>query len=268
MVISRDVTFDEAHMMRSQIPQQLEESQTSGVSQQVEEDVTLQTSDSTVSIETPTEVTLGGDDMTDGQVEDTVDVGTQEQGYVQESITANRPRRSIRRLARYDDVMPDSPTTLGNEMENFAFRLSEVGKTFTEVQVLGKCAGAVGNYNAHKVAYPDIEWPTVAVEFIEPHDHIIKLFNAVVQFNNILTNFDRDTWSYISLGYFKQMTKAREIGSSTMPHKVNAIDFENSEGNLCLDNAILSDSSQLEIAHLSYAGWAYVKFEFVTNARC
>ncbi|XP_020270700.1 uncharacterized protein LOC109845851 [Asparagus officinalis] len=162
---------------------------------------------------------------------------------------------------------PTSPTTLGKEMANFAFRLSEVGKTFTEVQILGKCAGAVGNYNAHKVAYPDIDWPTVVAKFvtylglgfnpyvtqIEPHDYIAKLFNTVVQFNNILTDFDQDIWSYILLGCFKQMTKVGEIGSSTMPHKGNPIDFENSEGNLCLANAILSASSQLEIANLSYA---------------
>ncbi|XP_020270669.1 uncharacterized protein LOC109845813 [Asparagus officinalis] len=160
---------------------------------------------------------------------------------------------------------PASPTTLGKEMTNFAFRLSEVGRTFTEVQLLGKCAGAVGNYNAHKVAYPDIDWPTVAAEFvtslglgfnpyvthIEPHDYIAKLFNVVVQFNNIHPDFDRDIWSYISLGYFKQMTKAGEIGSSTMPHKVNPIDFENSEGNLCLANAILSAlSSKLPISRM------------------
>lgn len=149
---------------------------------------------------------------------------------------------------------PASPTTLGKEMANFAFRLSEVGKTFTEVRILGKFAGAVGNYNAHNVAYPDVNWPNVAAEFvnslgigfnpyatqIEPHDYIAKLFNAVVQYNNILTDFDRDIWSYISLAYFKQVTKAGEIGSSTMPHKVNPIDFENSEGNLCLANAVLS----------------------------
>lgn len=160
---------------------------------------------------------------------------------------------------------PASPTTLGKEMANFAFRLSEVGKTFTEVQILGKFAGAVGNYNAHKVAYPNINWPNVAAEFvnslgigfnpyvtqIEPHDCIAKLFNAVIQFNNILTNFDRDIWSYISLGYFKQMTRAGEIGSSTMPHKVNPIDFENSEGNLCLANAVLSAlSTKLPISRM------------------
>lgn len=150
-----------------------------------------------------------------------------------------------------------SPTTLGKEMANFAVRMSDLGKTFTQVRVLGKFAGAVGNYNAHKVAYPDINWPGIAAEFvkslglefnpyvtqIEPHDYISKLFNAITQFNTILIDFDRDIWSYVSLGYFKQVTRAGEIGSSTMPHKVNPIDFENSEGNLGLANAILSHLS-------------------------
>ncbi|XP_064975787.1 uncharacterized protein LOC135618653 isoform X2 [Musa acuminata AAA Group] len=149
---------------------------------------------------------------------------------------------------------PASPTTLGKEMANFAVRLSERGKAFSKIHVLGKFAGAVGNYNAHKVAYPDINWKSITAEFvqslgidfnayvtqIEPHDYIAELFNNVTQFNNILIDFDRDIWSYISLGYFKQITKAGEIGSSTMPHKVNPIDFENSEGNLCLGNAVLS----------------------------
>ncbi|CAL9112000.1 uncharacterized protein LOC135680651 [Musa acuminata AAA Group] len=149
---------------------------------------------------------------------------------------------------------PASPTTLGKEMANFAVRLSERGKAFSKIRVLGKFAGAVGNYNAHKVAYPDINWKSITSEFvqslgvdfnayvtqIEPHDYIAELFNNVTQFNNILIDFDRDIWSYISLGYFKQITKAGEIGSSTMPHKVNPIDFENSEGNLCLGNAVLS----------------------------
>ncbi|XP_074579371.1 uncharacterized protein LOC141835876 [Curcuma longa] len=149
---------------------------------------------------------------------------------------------------------PASPTTLGKEMANFAVRLGERGKTFPRIRILGKFAGAVGNYNAHKVAYPNINWRDIAAEFvrslgvdfnayvtqIEPHDYIAELFNNILQFNNILTDFDRDIWSYISLGYFKQITKAGEIGSSTMPHKVNPIDFENSEGNLCLANAILS----------------------------
>ncbi|KAJ0979433.1 hypothetical protein J5N97_014907 [Dioscorea zingiberensis] len=149
---------------------------------------------------------------------------------------------------------PASPTTLGKEMANFAVRLSDQGKKFSQINILGKFAGAVGSYNAHKVAYPTVDWPSIAADFvrslgvefnpyvtqIEPHDYIAELFNRVVQVNNILLDFDRDIWSYLSLGYFKQITKAGEIGSSTMPHKVNPIDFENSEGNFCLANAVLS----------------------------
>jgi len=121
------------------------------------------------------------------------------------------------------------------------------------VPLYGKMAGAVGNYNAHMVAYPTVDWQDVASRFvsglglawnpyvtqIEPHDYIAELFGAVMRFNNILLDFDRDVWGYISLGYFKQRTIAGEVGSSTMPHKVNPIDFENSEGNLGLANALL-----------------------------
>ncbi|XP_057510778.1 uncharacterized protein LOC130793152 [Actinidia eriantha] len=149
---------------------------------------------------------------------------------------------------------PASPTTLGKEMAIFAVRLSREKKEISQVEIMGKFAGAVGNYNAHLVAYPDIEWPQIAEEFvtslglcfnpyvtqIETHDYMAKLFDAIVRFNNILIDFDRDVWGYISLGYFKQITKPGEIGSSTMPHKVNPIDFENSEGNLGKANAGLS----------------------------
>ncbi|CAB4286681.1 unnamed protein product [Prunus armeniaca] len=145
---------------------------------------------------------------------------------------------------------PASPTTLGKEMANFAVRLSRERREISRVEIMGKFAGAVGNYNAHLVAYPDINWPQIAEEFvtslglsfnpyvtqIEPHDYMAELFHAISQFNNILIDFDRDIWDYISLGYFKQITKAGEIGSSTMPHKVNPIDFENSEGNLGVAN--------------------------------
>ncbi|CAN6818126.1 unnamed protein product [Brassica oleracea] len=148
---------------------------------------------------------------------------------------------------------PASPTTLGKEMAIFAVRLSEERRYLSETKIKGKFAGAVGNYNAHISAYPNIDWPHVAEEFvtslgltfnpyvtqIEPHDYMARLFNTISQFNNILIDFDRDIWSYISLGYFKQITKAGEIGSSTMPHKVNPIDFENSEGNLGKANAEL-----------------------------
>ncbi|KAL0687649.1 hypothetical protein Bca4012_087326 [Brassica carinata] len=149
---------------------------------------------------------------------------------------------------------PASPTTLGKEMAIFAVRLSEERRYLSETKIKGKFAGAVGNYNAHISAYPNIDWPHVAEEFvtslgltfnpyvtqIEPHDYMARLFNTISQFNNILIDFDRDIWSYISLGYFKQITKAGEIGSSTMPHKVNPIDFENSEGNLGKANAELT----------------------------
>jgi adenylosuccinate lyase len=126
------------------------------------------------------------------------------------------------------------------------------------ISLLGKINGAVGNYNAHLMAYPDINWEANAEQFvnelgldwnpfttqIEPHDFIAELFNAICRFNNVLIDFDRDIWGYISLGYFKQKTIAGEIGSSTMPHKVNPIDFENSEGNLGLANALFSHLAQ------------------------
>ncbi|XP_055823008.1 uncharacterized protein LOC129891620 isoform X1 [Solanum dulcamara] len=152
---------------------------------------------------------------------------------------------------------PASPTTLGKEMAIFAYRLSRERREISQIEMLGKFAGAVGNYNAHVAAYPEINWPEIAEEFvlslglefnpyvpqIETHDYMAKLFHSIVQFNNILVDFDRDVWGYISLGYFKQTTKAGEIGSSTMPHKVNPIDFENSEGNLGVANGDLSHLS-------------------------
>ncbi|KAA8534114.1 hypothetical protein F0562_031693 [Nyssa sinensis] len=152
---------------------------------------------------------------------------------------------------------PASPTTLGKELAIFAVRLSRERREISQVEIMGKLAGAVGNYNAHLAAYPDINWPQIAEEFvkslglsfnpyvsqIESHDYMANLFHSIIQFNNILIDFDRDIWGYISLGYFKQITKAGEIGSSTMPHKVNPIDFENSEGNLGMANGILSHFS-------------------------
>ncbi|CAJ2653314.1 adenylosuccinate lyase-like [Trifolium pratense] len=152
---------------------------------------------------------------------------------------------------------PASPTTLGKEMAIFAVRLSRERKELSQVEILGKFAGAVGNYNAHLSAYPDVNWPGIAQEFvqslglsfnpyvaqIETHDYMAKIFHSFIQFNNILIDFDRDVWGYISLGYFKQITKAGEIGSSTMPHKVNPIDFENSEGNLGVANGGFSHLS-------------------------
>ncbi|GMN70222.1 hypothetical protein TIFTF001_039263 [Ficus carica] len=152
---------------------------------------------------------------------------------------------------------PASPTTLGKEMAIFAVRLSRERRDISEVEIMGKFAGAVGNYNAHLAAYPGTNWPHIAEEFvtslgltfnpyvsqIETHDYMAKLFHALYRFNNVLIDFDRDIWGYISWGYFKQMTKAGEIGSSTMPHKVNPIDFENGEGNLGIANGVLSHLS-------------------------
>lgn len=147
-----------------------------------------------------------------------------------------------------------SPTTLGKEMANVVARLERQIKQVQAVEMLGKINGAVGNYNAHLSAYADIDWQANAEQFvtslgltfnpyttqIEPHDYIAELFDAIARFNTILIDFDRDVWGYISLGYFKQRTIAGEVGSSTMPHKVNPIDFENSEGNLGIANAVFN----------------------------
>ena len=145
-----------------------------------------------------------------------------------------------------------SPTTMGKEIANVVARLQRQVGQLERMDYLGKINGAVGNYNAHLSAYPDIDWQANAEQFvtslglqwnpyttqIEPHDYMAELFDGLARFNTILMDFDRDVWGYISLGYFKQKTVAGEIGSSTMPHKVNPIDFENSEGNLGLANAI------------------------------
>ena len=153
---------------------------------------------------------------------------------------------------------PASPTTLGKEMANVAARLQRQRDQINAISILGKINGAVGNYNAHLAAYPETDWQALAEKFvtdlgltwnpyttqIEPHDYIAEYFDAVSRFNTILIDFDRDIWSYISLAYFKQKTVAGEVGSSTMPHKVNPIDFENSEGNLGIANAIMTHLSQ------------------------
>ncbi|MEO0442283.1 MAG: adenylosuccinate lyase [Pseudomonadota bacterium] len=145
-----------------------------------------------------------------------------------------------------------SPTTVGKEFANVIARLRRQLQHIENIELLGKINGAVGNYNAHLSAYPNIDWQANAQSFvtglglawnpyttqIEPHDYIAELFHAIARFNTILIDFNRDIWGYISLGYFKQKTIAGEVGSSTMPHKVNPIDFENSEGNLGLANAI------------------------------
>ncbi|MFQ6371104.1 adenylosuccinate lyase [Shewanella sp. YIC-542] len=148
---------------------------------------------------------------------------------------------------------PASPSTLGKEMANVVMRLERQLRQIEAVEIMGKINGAVGNYNAHLSAYPQVDWHALSQRFvtslglhwnpyttqIEPHDYIAELFDAVARFNTILMDFDRDIWGYIALGHFKQKTIAGEIGSSTMPHKVNPIDFENSEGNLGVANALM-----------------------------
>ncbi|NCP64610.1 MAG: adenylosuccinate lyase [Paraglaciecola sp.] len=161
--------------------------------------------------------------------------------------------KSVPMMARTHG-QPATPTTMGKEFANVMIRLQRQREQIAKVSILGKINGAVGNYNAHMVAYPEVNWHQVAEEFvtslgiewnafttqIEPHDYIAELFDAIARFNTILLDFDRDIWGYIALGHFKQRTIAGEIGSSTMPHKVNPIDFENSEGNLGLANALFS----------------------------
>ena len=154
---------------------------------------------------------------------------------------------------------PATPTTLGKEVANVLYRLERQAKQLSAQEFLGKINGAVGNYNAHMVAYPDVDWEGRCRRFveedlgltfnpytiqIEPHDYMAEFFQAVSRINTILIDFNRDVWGYISLGYFKQKVKAGEVGSSTMPHKVNPIDFENSEGNLGMANAVLAFLSE------------------------
>ena len=150
-----------------------------------------------------------------------------------------------------------SPTTVGKEMANVSARLHRQREQYAAIPMLGKINGAVGNYNAHLIAYPDIDWPAFSRQFIgdlglemnpyttqiEPHDYMAEQFDALARYNTVLIDFCRDVWGYISLGYFKQKTIAGEVGSSTMPHKVNPIDFENAEGNLGIANALFSHFS-------------------------
>jgi len=163
-----------------------------------------------------------------------------------------REYKSVPMMARTHG-QPASPTTMGKEMANVAMRLKRQRAQIANVELLGKINGAVGNYNAHLSAYPNTDWHTFSGDFvnglgitwnpfttqIEPHDYIAELYDAIARFNTIVIDFDRDVWGYIALGHFKQRTIPGEIGSSTMPHKVNPIDFENSEGNLGIANAIL-----------------------------
>src|SRR3546814_874358 len=161
---------------------------------------------------------------------------------------------------------PASPKTLGKEFANVAARLDRAIVAIKAVQPLAKMNGATGNYNAHISAYPEIDWPAFSAGVlsslgleqnpysiqIEPHDWMAALFDAVARANTIILDLDRDIWGYIALGYFKQRLKDGEVGSSTMPHKVNPIDFENSEGNLGLANAVLRHlSEQLQIGRAS-----------------
>ena len=153
---------------------------------------------------------------------------------------------------------PATPTTLGKEMANVAHRLKRARSRLAGVEMLGKINGATGNFNAHAVAAPQVDWPRFAERFvtslgiaynplttqIEPHDALAEAFDATARLNTILVDLNRDLWGYISLGYFRQRVKAGEVGSSTMPHKVNPIDFENSEGNLGLANALLRHLSE------------------------
>ena len=160
---------------------------------------------------------------------------------------------------------PASPTTVGKEIANVVYRLNRQIEQIKSVPLLGKLNGAVGNYNAHLSAYPDLNWAEISKNFIEslgleqnpytiqiePHDYMAELFDAFSRFNNIVMDFDRDIWTYISMGFFKQKTIAGEVGSSTMPHKVNPIDFENSEGNIGIANAIFSHlSAKLPISRM------------------
>lgn len=153
---------------------------------------------------------------------------------------------------------PASPSTLGKEMANVVHRLKRQRKQIADVEIMGKINGAVGNYNAHISAYPDVDWEKFAEEFItslgihwnaytiqiEPHDYIAELYDAMTRINTIMIDFSRDIWSYISVGHFKQKVIAGEVGSSTMPHKVNPIDFENAEGNLGIANALMTHLAQ------------------------
>jgi len=150
-----------------------------------------------------------------------------------------------------------SPTTVGKELANVVYRLRKQRDQVAETQIVGKANGAVGNYNAHICAYPEVDWPAFSQQFIEsiglqinpftiqiePHDYMAEMFDAISRFNTILIDLSRDIWAYISNAYFKQKTIAGEVGSSTMPHKVNPIDFENAEGNLGIANALLSHLS-------------------------
>ena len=171
-----------------------------------------------------------------------------------EALRAMAHRHAATPMLSRTHGQPASPTTVGKEIANTAYRLERQRALTAGVPLMGKINGAVGNYNAHRHTYPDIDWETLARDFveslgltwnpyttqIEPHDYMAELFNAIARFNGILLDFSRDMWGYISLNYLTQKTVTDEIGSSTMPHKVNPIDFENAEGNLGIANALLA----------------------------
>jgi adenylosuccinate lyase len=175
-----------------------------------------------------------------------------------ESIADLATRHADQPMLARTHGQPASPTTLGKELANFVHRLRRARERIAAVPIFGKMNGAIGNYNAHLVAYPDVNWAAVAKIFvenlglrwnpyttqIEPHDFIAELLDAIARFNTILIDLDRDMWAYIALGYFNQNVVSGEVGSSTMPHKVNPIDFENSEGNLGLANALMRHLSE------------------------
>jgi len=177
---------------------------------------------------------------------------------IEQMISALAHRHADVAMMSRTHGQPASPTTLGKEMANVAYRIRRQLEQIERVEILGKINGAVGNYNAHLSAYPNIDWQALAREFveslglvwnpyttqIEPHDYIAELFDAISRLDTILIDFSRDVWGYISIGYFRQKTVEGEVGSSTMPHKVNPIDFENAEGNLGIANAIFAHLGQ------------------------
>ena len=182
-----------------------------------------------------------------------------------ETVTAVAEEEKTIPMLAHTHGQAASPTTVGKELAVFVYRWNRQLKQIRSQEYLGKFNGAVGNFNAHSIAYPDVDWEAVSCSFveglglaysplttqIESHDYMAELFHALTRFNNILLDFDRDMWLYISLGYFKQKAIAGEVGSSTMPHKVNPIDFENSEANLGLSNAILDHlANKLTISRL------------------
>lgn len=186
------------------------------------------------------------------------------ENLVNEVIDRAETLKDVAMLA-HTHGQPASPTTMGKELAVFAYRWNRQLKQIRSLEYLGKFNGAVGNFNAHQIAYPEVDWEMVAKTFveslgliynplttqIESHDYVAECFHAINRFNNIVLDFDRDMWLYISLGYFKQRTVKGEVGSSTMPHKVNPIDFENSEANLGLSNALLDHlANKLPISRL------------------